>query len=242
MPSSHEVAAAARWQPDELETNVVVEHAAPAPSNDSSASVARLPLFEVSTSAGIPEAVLEPARLAAESAGYVAGWNSGSMAAHEMAASDAIRERHRAEQEMARARSEADRAIAALHAAAERYDSRSLPVVDEITGLIVDAAYQIAESLVGTALADDELRGRAAVARAMAPLPTDQTAVVSLSPVDHAVLTRLGVPVGASVTLAVDPALAPGDSYATAGATAVDARISAGLARVRALLAEQAGR
>src|SRR6202012_5780365 len=34
-------------------------------------------LFEVSPTAGIPDAVLNPARLAAQSAGYVAGWNRG---------------------------------------------------------------------------------------------------------------------------------------------------------------------
>jgi flagellar biosynthesis/type III secretory pathway protein FliH len=226
---------AASWQPDDLDVAAAADLREPAPASHANA----LPLFEISTSAGIPDAVLEPARLAAESAGYVAGWNSGSMAAHELAAADVVRHRQRNEQELARARAEADRAIAALQTAARQYDTRALPAIAEVADLVVDTAFRIAESLVGGVLADDEVRGRAAVARALAPLPTDQAAVVTVSAADHAVLTRLGVPSASHVTLAVDPALAPGDSYATAGATAVDARLSAGLDRVRALLAAQ---
>jgi len=87
--------------------------------------------------------------------------------------------------------------------------------------------------VVGAGLADDELRGRAALRRALALAPRDLPVVVRLNPADLAALGEAAETVDSSVTLVADPTLAPGDAWATSAATRIDARIRAGLERVR---------
>jgi hypothetical protein len=73
------------WEPAELRAGL---QASPAPASP--------PQFEVSTSAGVPESLLRPARAAAHAAGYAAGWADGMHAAK--ARAEAAAEQARAEQ------------------------------------------------------------------------------------------------------------------------------------------------
>jgi flagellar biosynthesis/type III secretory pathway protein FliH len=191
--------------------------------------------FEVSATVGIPEAVLAPAREVATNAGYVAGWNRGHSAGVAEAAAEAERARVAAEQILAGKVAELERAAETLRIAARKLDAREATAADEVEQLVIDGAFTIAESLVGLTLSDDELRGRAAVARALALAPGKSPITVGLSPADAETMRNAGLRAG--VELMVDPSLALGDSYARWGVTTADARITAGLARVRDLLA-----
>jgi flagellar assembly protein FliH len=215
------------WEPAEFTAGAPAPRIEPAPDGRPAS------LFEVSPNAGIPDAVLAPARLAAESAGYVAGWNSGREAGQLALEAEAALLREAAEQEARAARAELDRAIQALRDAARALEQRTVPSADEVEELILATAFQVAEAIVGASLTDDELRGRAALRRALALAPRDLPVVVRLNPIDLAVLGDAAQTVDASVTLVADPTLAPGDAWATSAATRIDARIGAGIERVR---------
>jgi flagellar assembly protein FliH len=190
-------------------------------------------LFEVSPTAGIPDAVLAPARLAAESAGYVAGWNNAQAEARRAADAERAARSHAEEAATARARAEVDRALLALDQAARTVEVRDLPSADEVERLILAAAFEIAEAVIGADLADNPHRGRVALARVLAGVSGTDPVVVRLSPADHAVVSTSELALDGSVTVLADPTLSPGDAYATTGATTIDARIAEGLARVR---------
>ncbi len=196
------------------------------------------PVFQLAADSGIPEEVLAPARAAAQAAGYAAGWSHGARAARLV--SDAEFHAAEAHRRQAAAQQAADvrRAIGALDVAAGELELRSVPAAQEIEDLIVSAALTIAEALIGTSLRDDETRGRAALMRALALAPAGEDVVVAVSPDDFAVLDgKAELDLTRTITLVVDPSLSPGDATATCGATAIDARLSAGLARVREVLA-----
>jgi flagellar assembly protein FliH len=194
----------------------------------------RLALFELDTAAGIPRTVLEPARKAAEAAGYAAGWAVGTRQAQHEAAQREREVRLRVEQEAAAGRARIGSAVAALTAAADFTAASTAPELADIETLIVDAAFSIAEALVQTNLRDDPDRGRAAVLRALAMTPAGSAVTVALNPADHATLAAHDL--GPDVTIVPDASLAPGDAIATCDVTVVDARISAGIARVRDVL------
>ena len=288
MPSSPDLAARARpWHPVQL-----IPAAAPAVPTPSfhadRPDVPALQPFRVSGPAGVPDQVLEPARAAARAAGYAEGWTAGlreaRLAAEERAHADlAAAERAAADREARRRR-----AFRTIDEAAAELERRAVPAAHEIEQQIISAAFEIAEGLVGRVLRDDEVRGPAALARALSLAPADAEVTVAVSPADFRMLTAGGVggvhaapteesvhprvadgtavpidgsPTGESagadgalaadgtatftrqlvgrrtVTIAMDTSLAPGDAIATCGATRVDARLSAGLARVREVLA-----
>lgn len=230
MPSSPEAAVA--WEPAELAGPTrVATVAPPVPSRPRHA-----PLFEVTAGAAIPSAVLDPARRAAESAGYAAGWAAGIAAARSVSDAEARATRTRAEQAAQTARGRLEQGVAALDAAARQLTERSAPNLAELQELIASSAFAIAEAVVGVALRDDDVRGRAAVSRALALVPDGHDVEVALHPADLATVTASEAGLPANVRLVADPALAPGDAVATCPATTVDARIGAALERVREAL------
>jgi flagellar assembly protein FliH len=210
----------------------------PAVTGVSAGRPERAPLFEVSGGASIPDSLLLQARSAAQAAGYTAGWASGLHAAQARADAEAARVRLSSEQTLADLAAGAARALSALDAAAAELERRTAPGAAELEQLIVSAALTIAEELVGHALRDDAERAPAALARVLALAPAEDDILVRLSPVDHALLTANPGPSDGvrTVTLLADDQLEPGDAVATSGATEIDARIQAGVDRVRAVL------
>ncbi|HEV7204490.1 MAG TPA: FliH/SctL family protein [Jatrophihabitans sp.] len=239
MPSSPEPTIAA-WLPGELtagarpspvtavtDTFVAADLAPQAP-----------PLFEIASSGGIPDDLLVAARSAARAAGYLEGWASGLRAAEARAAGETERRRRETQAFAAEQAALAARALAAVDAAAGALERRAVPGAAELEELIVSAALDIAEGLVGSALRDDDTRSHAALTRALALAPADEDVEIRLAPADHALVSTAG-PLDSTrrrITLVADPTLLPGDAVAVSGATEVDARIAAGLARVRAVL------
>ena len=191
--------------------------------------------FEVVGAAAVPPALLDPARRAAVSAGYAAGWAEGLSTARSMAERDTAAAAQRSELEAAAARGAVDRALRAVGMAAGQLHDRDVASAADVERLIIAAAFDIAEAVVGECVRRDPARGATAVARALALTPDTDEVVVALHPADRAALLASGAPVPAHVRLVDGGTLEPGDAIATAGATTVDARIAAGLQRVRAV-------
>lgn len=236
MPSSPEPEFdATAWRLEELRPGGVALRHPPG------AQPVAAPLFEVACDAGVPDELLAEARAAAQAAGYAAGWANGIQAARLVADAEARAARAERERVEAARREQVQRSIRALDAAAATLEQRAVPAAEQLEELIVEAAFAIAEALVGRALEDEQTRGMAAVRRALALAPIGEEVTVRVSPADHAVLTADGAePVSGIanriVYLVADSDLAPGDAIASCGATTVDARLAAGLQRVREVL------
>jgi len=237
MPSSPE--AVTGWELAELRTGVVP----PAPEVEFCAEPAgeapRQAVFELSPASGVPDELLVPAREAARAAGYASGWASGIRAARLIADAEAHANAAERERQHAVREQQVGQAITAVHRAAEALEQSAVPAAEHIEDLIVSSALAIAEALVGQVLRDEALRSEAALHRALSVAPVDEGVTIALSSADFAALgADTLVPQGSSrsVALVEDPALAPGDAVASCGATTVDARLSAGLERVREVL------
>lgn len=179
--------------------------------------------------------------------GYAAGWAEGTRAAAAAADRAAERVAQRVELERAAARAEIEDALATLGAAGRAVNARTIPVVTEAHDLVVRLALDLAEAVLGIELSDAETSARSALARALA-VPVDAEVVsVRLNPQDLATLERLaaiaaqdGAPVAVpdGVTLVADSALAPGDAISQLPSGYLDARVAAGVARLRTAVDE----
>jgi len=182
---------------------------------------------------------VEKARASAVAAGYAEGWAQGVREAK--AAAEVAEARARAtEDQHARDRAAAlEQAVGAVLAAADQLAQKAVPVLADLEDIVVRGAVQLAEALLGRALAESTEPGLDALRRAMALAPDGGTPTVRLHPADLATLSApdgeyaIG---GRTVILRADPALSPGDAIAEQGATTVDARLSTALDRVRAEL------
>ena len=98
--------------------------------------------------------------------------------------------------------------------AAAAFERRAVPATEEIENLVVSTAFSVAESIVGASLRDDETRGMAALARALALSPVGAPAVIALNPHDHALLGAKATELaqGHDVQIVADPSLRPGDA------------------------------
>lgn len=192
-------------------------------------------LFEVSTQRAANGDALASERTAAQAAGYAAGWSSGMRAAKEVALVEADQARMAAEQAALARRSRTEHALRALDTAAQRLERTVAPQAEALTETILSAAYAIAEALVGHDLRTNPDRAAHTLANVLGLVPLHEDVTVRLSPADHATLTSepVSVPTDRSVRLVADASLQPGDAIAVSGATQIDARIAAGLARVR---------
>jgi flagellar assembly protein FliH len=203
------------------------------------AGVAQAPQFEVDATSGLPDALVARARRDAQTVGYAAGWASGIRAARAVGDAEAHAARAARERAEREHRTSVDSALHALDVAAGELEASATPGVEQLEELVVSAALEIAEALVGQVLRDDHTRSAAALRRALALAPAGEPVRVRLSPADHATITASApAPDGTSreIELIADPTLAAGDARATCAATAIDARLSAGLARVREAL------
>ena len=195
--------------------------------------------FRRSTDVPVPAELVERARAGALAAGYAEGWAQGQREA-KAAAQVAQARAQVAEQELEQARAAAlQRAVGAVLAAADQLSKRSVPTVAELEDTVLRSAVELAEALLGRALAQSPEPGLDALRRALTLAPDTGTVTVRLHPDD---LDALGAPGedyvldGRPVTLRPDPTLSPGDAIAEQGTTTVDARLAEAVRRVRAEL------
>lgn len=170
-------------------------------------------------------------RVAGHAAGYAAGLRAaGAELTGQKAALDA---EHRAALLHDGART--DRAIAVLTAAVFALDSRLLPVVTDAQDAIAAAALDLAETIIGTELADGERSAGAALARALAVVDPATITTIRLNPLDLGVLDET-VRAVSGVSFTADASLARGDAIADLSLGFLDARIATAVARARAAI------
>jgi flagellar assembly protein FliH len=190
-----------------------------------------------------PTELSERVRSAAQAAGYAAGWSEGHQAALR-AAQIAVEQQAALARSAERERTAAlARALGAVTNAASTLERRTATDVAALEDLVLAAAYQIAEALLGRELASGPETGPDALRRTLRLVPPDGPVTVRLSPTDYATVTGSTdgsgseqVHDGRSVLLRPDPALRPGDAVADCASTTVDARLVAAVARVREAL------
>lgn len=190
----------------------------------------------------------EEVRAEARAAGYAAGWAEGRRAAVQQADAELSRLQQEDFRQRQAARARAD---AAVSAAVQDWTRRTTPVIDELADLVVDAAIQVAEAVIGRelgAIAPAD-RARVALRRALAPLVPGSPVRLRMNPQDLAALdeestldatTGTGAAVaheGHLVELVADATLRSGDAVAEQDGATVDARVSSALARARSVVA-----
>lgn len=186
--------------------------------------------------AALSEDVAAKLRADAQAAGYAAGWSEGRQAA-ELAAREA-REAFAVEAaEITAAQEEsAQRVLAALADAVARFEQRVTPSVENLQVQLVEAAFALAQHIIGRELATATEPGRDAIARALAFAPPGRGAVARLSPADAATLPGTATIDGRDVVVVADPALAPGDAVIECDASTIESRLGAAMERVRQAL------
>jgi flagellar assembly protein FliH len=202
--------------------------------------------FEFISEATVPDGLIEQAREQARAVGYAQGWSHGvreaiACQAGDRAAAHADRELLLAEhqQQVASALQALDRAAAALR-------QSTLSITEQIEDQILAASVELAQALLGRALADPELAAPAALARVLRLAPANEPVTVWLSPADYETLTGpegtalIGSVEGATgrgIAFETDPELPAGDAVARCASTTIDARLSEGVQRLREYLA-----
>ncbi|GII05967.1 FliH/SctL family protein [Planobispora takensis] len=188
----------------------------------------------------MPTEVVDGARAAAQATGYAEGWAQGREEARQAAAAEVRDEAERVARAEARKIARLDSALAAITGSAAQLERQTAPAAAELEELIVQTAYALAEAVLGREIAHSPEPGREALARALELVPENRPVLVRLSPADHAALVGAGQNTfdidGRAVTMAVDARLKPGDAVAECDATAVDARLSTALERVKEAL------
>jgi flagellar assembly protein FliH len=123
-----------------------------------------------------------------------------------------------------------------LSAASDAMAAREATARADIEDQVVAAALQIAEVIIGHQLEQPDVRGRDAIARALALAPERGDVTARLHPADLAVIDPAALVPGRTLDIIPDPTLTPGDCIVDVGACRVDARIGPALERAREVL------
>jgi flagellar assembly protein FliH len=192
-----------------------------------------------------PEVVEEPADPAADEAyaagyelGYVEGYNEGKavgyadgyQAGNEKAAAaalDAAMERDTRLRE----------ALAALTTAAGECNTRQAASIADMERTIVDAVFDLAQSLLGRELSVTRTPGRDALARALSMVRDHGNVTARLNPADIDTIGDLAeLAPGRVITIVADAGVEPAGCILEAGAMRVDAQLGPALERARKAL------
>jgi len=167
--------------------------------------------------------------------GHAAGYAAGRKQAEAEAA--VLREQISAEAARATALATAELRAAndALARAAAEFRSRQAPVLASVDASIAAAAIELAEAIVGHELSSGDGSARAAIERASAET-VPAGSVVRLNPHDIRVIEAEGGAPG--VELVPDHSLQRGDAVVDLAHGSIDARVSASLARAKAVLVD----
>jgi flagellar assembly protein FliH len=199
--------------------------------------------FELLNAAAIPEQLLTQSRSDATAVGYANGWSQGLREVHVLHAGEAAQSERRIAAATARHTEALQAATFAIHEAADELERTTVPAFDELSSVILAAAVEIAEALLGCELRDPKIAGDAALSRVLNLVPANDTVTVRLNPEDCEVLSGTGAftNTGADerrIILVPDTSLESGESVATSGAMTIDARLSKAIVRLKEHLAQ----
>jgi flagellar assembly protein FliH len=180
---------------------------------------------------------LERLRQHAHAEGFAAGHAEGMEAAASVVAETERAAAARLADVQARWERRVASAVAALGAAATRFDEATVPVADDIRDTIIGTVLTLVEDLLGRELALAESPVLDAVRRALALVPADAPAVVRVHPDDLGEIpaeTLSELP--ETVRVVGDPDVERAGAVAETGPRRIDAQLMAALERVQAVL------
>lgn len=183
------------------------------------------------------QVAVESARTQARAEGFQQGHQEGLVAA-QREKDAALQVELAALRQSERQRQEAlDRAIALLEHAATSLAAQQAAALHDIEDVVLNAAFDLATTLLGRELEVATAPVRDAVRRALTVLPADVPVTVTVHPLDVAVLDSLAdITAGRVVRIVTDADVEPGSCVADGGATHVDASLGAAIERVRQVL------
>jgi flagellar assembly protein FliH len=180
---------------------------------------------------------LERLRQHAQAQGFAAGHAEGMEAAAAVVAEIERAAAARLADVQARWERRVASAVAALSAAATRFDEATVPVADDIRDTIIGTVLTLVEDLLGRELALADSPVLDAVRRALALVPADSPAVVRVHPDDLGEIpaeTLAELP--ETVRVVGDPDVERAGAVAETGPRRIDAQLMAALERVQAVL------
>lgn len=185
------------------------------------------------------DGVVDEAYAAGYEAGYVEGYNEGKAVGH---ADGYQAGNERAAAAALQAATERDTrlrgALAALTTAAGECNTRQAASIADMERTIVDAVFELAQTLLGRELSTTRTPGRDALARALSMVRDHGNVTARLHPDDIETIGDLAeLAPGRVITIVADPNVEPAGCVLEAGAMRVDAQLGPALERAkRALL------
>src|SRR4051794_22163024 len=180
---------------------------------------------------------LERLRRHAQEQGFAAGHAEGLKAAAEVVAETERVAAARLADVQARWERRVASAVAALGAAATRFDEATVPVADDVRDTIIGMVLTLVEDLLGRELALADSPVLDAVRRALSLVPSDAPAVLRVHPDDLAEIpaeTLAELP--DTVRIVGDMNVERAGAVAETGPRRIDAQLMAALERVQAVL------
>ena len=189
-----------------------------------------------------PVEVVDPKLTEAEAAGYeqgyVDGYNEGKAVGYAdgyqqgnaQAAADALVAATERENKLREA-------VMALATAARECDTRQKAAIDDIESTIVEAVFDLAETLLGREMSRTRTPGRDALRRALALADLHGPAIARLNPDDLETIGDFAdLAPGRAIELVPDPNIEPGGCILESGSTRVDAQLGPALRRAKQAL------
>lgn len=201
--------------------------------------------FEVSGDSGVHSTLFESARSQARAEGYAAGWSTGVREARATMTQKVAEAQDQARLLAEQARDQMATAMHALESAADLLEKQAVPSAERIEKMLLSAAVDIAETLLGRELRNTDTANDA-LRRTLKLAPAGEPVQVRLSQRDYDALTadrrepidvELQARFSREIVLRADPSLQPGDAITHCGATVIDGRLATAVARVREVLA-----
>jgi flagellar assembly protein FliH len=178
----------------------------------------------------------EQVRRTAHADGFAAGYAEG----HAHSAAELTRERDQlsavSEREREQLSARVNAVLASLAADIALLPQRLTPSEDELGSAVLDAAFRLAEAVVAHDVAARADGVRTVLTRALALAPDGVDAIVRLAPADADTIGTLLADGARSVRLVADASIDRGGCVVESGSLRVDARLSAALARAKAVL------
>src|SRR3954452_24857753 len=180
---------------------------------------------------------LDRLRQHAQEQGFAAGHAEGMKAAAEVVAETERAAAARLVDIQARWERRVASAVAALGAAATRFDEATLPVADDVRDTIIGMVLTLVEDLLGRELALADSPVLDAVRRALTLVPADAPTVVRVHPDDLGEIpAALLADLPDSIRVVGDPDVERAGAVAETGPRRIDAQLMAALERVQAVL------